>query len=140
MPSTSLNDADKPLRDAYVALRAEFQEQHPGYTLVITCTHRSPEEQFQAFKLGRAERDGKWVVEDASKVVTQLSGQPGHESLHNVKPARALDVAVCVGGKTTWDERAYLPLGALAAKHGLEWGGNWHTLKDYPHLQLPKGA
>jgi len=140
MPSTSLQDAAKELRDAFIALRAEYQEQNPGHTLVVTCTHRSPEEQMIAFQKGRAERDGKWVVEDATKVVTQLSGLPGHESLHNVKPARALDVAVCIGGKTTWDDRHYAALGPLATKHGLEWGGNWHTLKDYPHLQLPKEA
>lgn len=140
MPSTSLQDVEKELRDKYLALRAEFQEQREGRTLVVTCTKRSPEEQMAAYKQGRALRDGKWVVEDPSKVVTQLSGEPGRQSLHNLTPARALDMAVCVGGKVTWDDREYLPIGPLAEKHGLEWGGNWHTMKDYPHLQLTSRA
>lgn len=138
MPSTSLQDVDKALRDAYLALRAEFQAQHDGRTLVVTCARRTPEEQMAAYRQGRALRDGRWVVEDASRVVTQLSGEPGQQSFHNLTPSRAIDVVVCIGGKPTWDYREYLPLGALAAKHGLEWGGNWTHLKDYPHLQLPK--
>ncbi len=137
MPSRSLQDADPKLRNAFITLSKEFEVVAPGRSLVITCTHRSPEEQWALFREGR-NADGR--VEDTTKVVTQLSGKPGHESLHNLKPARALDVAVCIGGKTTWDFREYLPLGALATKHGLEWGGNWHTLKDYPHLQLPQEA
>ncbi len=137
MPSTSLQDVVKELRDAYLALRAEYQEQNPGRSLAVTCTYRSPEEQMEAFRQGRGQdADGVWRVQDMSKVVTQLSGEPGHESLHNLKPCRAIDVAVCIGGKITWDIREYAPLGALAAKHGIEWGGNWTHLKDYPHLQL----
>jgi peptidoglycan L-alanyl-D-glutamate endopeptidase CwlK len=138
MPSTSLQDVEKSLRDKYLALRTEYQDQNPARTLVVTCTKRSREEQFEAYKLGRGLEDGKWRIQDASKVVTYLSGRPGDESLHNLDLARALDVAVCIGGKVTWDVREYLPLGALAAKHGLEWGGNWQHLKDYPHLQLSK--
>lgn len=138
MPSTSLQDADKQLRDAFIALRTEYQEQNPARTLVVTCTYRSPEEQLAAYSQGRALRDGVWVVEDITKVVTQLSGLPGHASNHNVKPSRAIDVAVCIGGKTTWDDREYFPLGPLAVKHGLVWGGSWPHFKDNPHLELPK--
>lgn len=28
-------------------------------------------------------------------------------------------------------------VGALAAKYGLHWGGNWHTRKDYMHFSVP---
>lgn len=138
MPSTSLQDADKKLRDTYLALRAEYQEQNPGRSLVVTCSYRSPEEQMEAYKQGRGLEDGAWRVQDPARVVTQLSGLPGHESNHNLKPSRAVDVAVCIGGKVTWEPRDYAALGPLAAKHGLVWGGNWIHLKDYPHLELPK--
>lgn len=139
MPSTSLQDADKKLRDAYLALSQEFRAAAPGRSLVITCTYRSPDEQWKLFTEGRGQDgDGNWVVQDSSKVVTQLSGRNGHVSNHNCQPARAVDVAVVIGGKVTWDPREYQPLGGLAAKHGLVWGGDWHTLKDYPHLELPK--
>jgi peptidoglycan L-alanyl-D-glutamate endopeptidase CwlK len=138
MPSTSLQDADKELRDAYLALRTEYQAANPARSLVVTCSYRSPEEQMAAYQQGRGLEDGKWRVQDISKVVTQLSGKPGSESNHNLKPCRAIDVAVCIGGKATWDIKEYAPLGPLAAKHGLVWGGNWTTLKDFPHLELPK--
>lgn len=135
MPSTSMQDVTKELRDAYLALAADFKQENPGRNLVVTCTYRSTDEQLVAYAHGRAKRDGKWIVEDSSKIITQLSGEPGHESFHNRKPSEALDVAVAVGGKVIWDEKAYYPLGALAQKHGLEWGGNWPHFKDYPHLQ-----
>ena len=77
------------------------------------------------------------MIEDPSKIVTQLSGEPGHRSYHNYEPAQALDVAVTIGGKGTWNDKEYLALGPLAQKHGLEWGGSWPHFKDYPHLQLP---
>lgn len=32
--------------------------------------------------------------------------------------------------RTWWDR-----LGAIAEAHGLDWGGRWPTLRDYPHVQ-----
>jgi hypothetical protein len=138
MPSTSLTDADKKLVNRYLDLAAQFKKLYAPKHLLVTCTHRSPEEQMEAFKQGRGFHDDKWVVEDYTKTITDLSGEPGHESLHNLTPCRALDVAVCVAGKVTWDYREYLPIGPLAEKSGLEWGGNWVHRKDFPHLQLPQ--
>jgi peptidoglycan L-alanyl-D-glutamate endopeptidase CwlK len=138
MPSRSLQDAEPKLRNAIIPLMKEFEVVAPGRSLVITCTYRSPEEQLALYAEGRGFHKGVYIVEDNTKVVTQLSGQPGHMSLHNLKPCRAVDVAVVIGGKVTWNPREYLPLGDLAVKHGLEWGGNWPHLKDYPHLQLPQ--
>lgn len=137
MSSRSLQDADKQLREAVIPLMKEFEVVAPGRSLVITCTYRSPEEQWALYREGRNESG---QIEDNSRVVTQLSGKPGHQSLHNLKPCRAVDVAVVIGGKVTWNPREYLPLSDLAVKHGLEWGGNWPHLKDYPHLQLPSPA
>ncbi len=140
MPSRSLQDADKRLREAVVAVINDFPQAAPGRSLVITCTYRSPEEQLELYREGRALVDGRWEVQDGTRIVTQLSGAPGHQSNHNLKPARAVDVAVTVGGKITWDFREYLPLGPLAVKHGLVWGGDWPHLKDFPHLELPQEA
>lgn len=138
MPSVSLSDADKTLVTRYAELASVFKTQNPLRHLIVTCTHRTPEEQFQLYQHGRAERNGVWVLEDASKWLTDKSGKPGDQSLHNLTPARAIDVAVCIGGKVTWDYREYLPLGPLAARFNLEWGGNWLHRQDYPHLQLPQ--
>jgi peptidoglycan L-alanyl-D-glutamate endopeptidase CwlK len=61
-------------------------------------------------------------------------------SNHNYLPARAVDVAVVVNGKVSWDPDDYMPLGPLAERYGLVWGGNWKTLRDYPHLELPDAS
>ncbi len=45
--------------------------------------------------------------------------------------------------KWTWNYEKYAyiyqMIGVIGVyKHGLEWGGNWNTFKDYPHFQLPR--
>ena len=32
---------------------------------------------------------------------------------------------------------AYKRLGEIAKSLGLEWGGDWKSLKDYPHVEMP---
>ena len=129
VPSRLLSAADPRLQEAYTCLRMDF-ERETGHELILTCVYRSPEEQATLYAQGRTK---------PGPIVTQLSGEPGHRSNHNLSPARAVDVAVIVGGKVSWDAVQYAPLGPLAERHGLVWGGNWKTLRDYPHLELPNG-
>jgi peptidoglycan L-alanyl-D-glutamate endopeptidase CwlK len=55
----------------------------------------------------------------------------------------AVDLAVKVGGKVRWDWPLYSALAkdmkaaAAKVKIPMEWGGDWRTLKDGPHYQLP---
>ncbi len=55
----------------------------------------------------------------------------------------AVDLAAKVGGQVRWDWPLYARLaGAMKAAAAerlvpLEWGGDWPTLKDGPHFQLP---
>ena len=57
--------------------------------------------------------------------------------------ACAVDVVARPGGKVDWTPRLYQGIASavLAAGHTLdipvEWGGNWTTLKDFGHFQLP---
>lgn len=56
---------------------------------------------------------------------------------------RAVDIVVLDSeNKPTWKEKYlyyYLMIGALGVyKYGLRWGGNWRTIKDYPHFYLDK--
>ena len=37
----------------------------------------------------------------------------------------------------TWDRNYYELLGILAVKYQLIWGGDWRSIDDYPHLELP---
>ena len=55
----------------------------------------------------------------------------------------AVDLAVMLNGELTWEWKHYAKLGGImkqAAKDvgvKIEWGGDWRTLKDGPHFQLP---
>ena len=137
MPSIKLMDCDPELVAKWGEVLADY---HPdGRALILTCSYRSPEEQWALFKVGRYQlQDGSWAVDSdaGTSIVTQLDGIV-HKSKHNLHPARALDFAVTVGGKVSWDIREYAPVGALAKQHGLVWGGDWKTLKDAPHVELP---
>ncbi len=44
------------------------------------------------------------------------------------------------GSKSTWVVNAqWRRVGAIAKDMGFEWGGDWKSFKDYPHLQFNKG-
>ena len=126
MPSTRLSDCDPSLQLAYACLLAEFREQ-TGHDLLLTCTYRSPEEQAELYTHGRSA---------PGPIVTQLDGTT-HKSKHNSKLSRAVDVAVVIAGKVSWDSSQYTPLVELAQKYGLVSGGSWPHFKDWPHLELP---
>jgi peptidoglycan L-alanyl-D-glutamate endopeptidase CwlK len=60
----------------------------------------------------------------------------------------ALDIAVVRNGKVTWDGKVdvdgdkvwdYAELGPIGESCGLEWGGRWTTMVDYPHYQVSFG-
>lgn len=138
MPSTKLADCKIKLAERFFALRDEYHRDHAPNLLIVTCTHRSAEEQQKLFQVGRVFRGGQWVIDadPTTQIVTQIDGVT-KKSRHNAVPAEALDVAVVVGGKVSWDPAQYAPLGPLAAKHGLVWGGDWPHFKDRPHLELP---
>ncbi len=139
MPSTRLTDCVARLADAWCDIREAFERDHPDRALLITATYREPEEQFRLYQIGRRKLpDGSWAVDEDPKtaIVTQLDGYL-KRSKHNSRPAAALDFAVVVGGKVSWDRREYEPVGALARAAGLVWGGDWKTIPDAPHVELP---
>jgi peptidoglycan L-alanyl-D-glutamate endopeptidase CwlK len=55
----------------------------------------------------------------------------------------AVDLGAYVGGSVRWDWPLYhriadaMKAAALVEKVPLEWGGDWKSLKDGPHYQLP---
>ena len=125
MPSRSLSDADPRLVEKFDLLNEDFVREHPGQTLKITCTYRSMAEQLQAYETGHSQ------LKKGNHNVTDASGHPA---------SRAIDVAVIVDGKLTWDSKYYEPLVELASRHGLVSGGSWPRFKDWPHIELPKAA
>lgn len=128
MATVDIKDAHKYVQDRWPKIEVGYRIANPGMSLILTCVYRTPEEQAKLYAMGRTM---------PGKIVTNVDGTT-KKSNHNYKPSRAIDVAVLVAGKVSWDVKNYLPLGALAKAHGLVWGGDWKTFKDYPHLELPK--
>ena len=113
----------------------------------ITDGHRSPQRQFELYKRGRVLIDGKWVITDKSKVVTNIDGIR-KKSNHNYSPARAFDIQILVDGVGTWEAKYYRYVAdhimGVANRLFLEgkisneisWGGDWHSISDKPHFEL----
>lgn len=141
--SRDLAHAHPELRRRYLALKADF-EATTGRQLHETCTYRSPKIQQALYKKGRRGIAGERKVTNVDGVTTK--------GRHNVYPSQAIDTCVDVdpgpGKAVVWDLAAYAPLGPLARKHGLRWGGDWdgdgssadERFIDAPHLELPAGA
>lgn len=139
MATKDINDAVKEIRDQWDEIKNEYFKRMPGKYLVISCVYRSPAEQLDLFKKGRTlGSDGKWYVQDKAKIVTNVDGST-ILGAHNYKPARAIDVAVVDNetGKYLWEEKYYFPLVQIAKGFGLESGGAWKSIKDWPHIQVP---
>lgn len=139
MPSRDINDACKAIREKWEEIQHEFFKRTPGKYLVLTAVHREPAEQFELYKKGRTKLPtGVWTITDKSHVVTNVDGY-SNKGAHNYYPSRAIDVAVVDNqtGKTLWEEVHYQPLLEIAQSVGLECGGSWKSLKDWPHLQVP---
>ncbi|WP_228076640.1 M15 family metallopeptidase [Novilysobacter ciconiae] len=105
-----------------LAIYRVMREVH-GYEMVLVEGYRSPERQASlAAKGGAVTRAG--------------AGQSCHQY------GLAVDSALYRDGRLQWDmedpwtRRGYFLYGELAVEAGLEWGGNWRSIKDYVHLEL----
>lgn len=139
MASKNIEDAVKEIRDKWDEIKNEYFKRMPGKYLVLSCVYRTPEEQLALFKKGRIlGSDGKWSIQDKAKIVTNVDGYK-ILGAHNYKPARAIDVAVVDNqtGKYLWEEKHYFPLLQIAKGVGLESGGGWKSINDWPHIQVP---
>ena len=144
MASRNITDCIQELQNAWPKLKAEFEHMFPGWKMILTATYRTPEEQFKIFQDGRTFNHdlGQWIVHDQAQVKTMRDGIK-RLSLHNDFPAKAFDVALInPAGAAVWtspvkpfpEQWAALP--GLAPLFGLENGGSWSRLHDWPHFQL----
>lgn len=105
----------------------------------ITCkmisAHRTPADQFELFKKGRAFKDGKLVVTNKKEIVTDKDGFI-KKSRHNYLPCTAIDIGLFdAQNKYIPETPAYQFVSEGKSLH-FEWGGDWKTLIDQPHLQI----
>jgi hypothetical protein len=113
---TSLDGLAPKFRAALEAMLAEFPEAIVGETV------RTPARQEYLHGFGREYDDGRGKVTAASSALFSWHGY-----------GLAADIwkkGVLYQATPTW----FTAMGAVAKKHGLDWGGDW-TVRDLPHVQ-----
>lgn len=93
-----------------------------GITIKIISGLRTYDEQNALFAQGRTL---------PGAIVTNAKGG---QSNHNF--GIAFDIGIFEGGQYRGESPKYKVVGALGVELGLEWGGNWKTIRDEPHFQL----
>lgn len=73
----------------------------------------------------------------------KVTNAKGGQSNHNF--GIAFDIGIFKGktyytGKNSTETKAYVELSKLIKPVGLEWGGDWKSIIDTPHYQLPTGG
>lgn len=101
-----------------------------GIDLLVTSTYRDKDCQAALYAQGRT---------SPGKIVTNArAGQ----SMHNWRVA--FDIVPLRNGKPVWstsgaDHSLWETVGHIGQSVGLEWGGNWKSLPDFPHFQATGG-
>ncbi|MHB9038996.1 MAG: M15 family metallopeptidase [Armatimonadota bacterium] len=95
-----------------------------GIRVKMTCGYRSIGEQNSLYAQGRTK---------PGKIVTRARGG---SSWHNY--GLAADYAFVINGKVTWNG-PWPTFGKIARECGLEWGGDFKSILDRPHVQLTGG-
>lgn len=97
-----------------------------GLKIKIGETFRTKEEQDDLYAQGRTK---------PGNVVTNAPGS-SYSSYHQW--GTAFDIYRADGKGAYYDSDGFFSkAGAIGVKLGLEWGGNWHSIVDKPHFQLP---
>lgn len=120
--SRSVEDLSPEMRVLCKAFIAECKRIH-DIDVIITSTYRDAESQNALYAQGRT---------TPGKKVTNVKGW---DSYHQWKIA--FDFAPLKFGKIDWnDTELFTKCGEIAESLGMEWGGRFKTLKDYPHVQM----
>lgn len=95
-----------------------FRSTHPDAH--VSCGYRGEAEQEQAFK-------------------DHFSHAHFGQSAHNTEPARAVDMfRITQAGGATFEAPWYREVMAPVVRaSGLVWGGDWKSIKDMPHVEMP---
>lgn len=112
--------------DAIQAYNEAVKKTPVGVHPVIVQTLRTFEEQDLLYQKGRT-RPGP-------KVTNAKAGT----SYHNY--GLAIDFCLELNGKLVWSvNKDWMTVVNIFKAHGFEWGGDWKSFKDYPHLEKTFG-
>lgn len=105
-----------------------------GYHMVVTAGWRSAEEQAALYARGRTQPGA--IVTNADGTLKKSNHQAKSDGF-----GHAVDLAFVVDGQPSWDESLPWRLyGEMAKSQGLTWGGDWKSIVDKPHIELPDGT
>lgn len=96
-----------------------------GINLRVTSAYRNFNEQNELYAKGRTK---------PGKIVTNAKGG---ESKHNY--GVAFDVVIMDNGQPVWNynDPRWNEIGDLGKKFGFVWGGDFKSIKDKPHFEMP---
>lgn len=83
-----------------------------------------------------AEQDALYA-QGRTKPGQKVTNARGGQSMHNY--GLAVDLAPVIDGKVSWNERHFRAYREWSKNVGLEWGGNWKSFVDLPHVQDTEG-
>lgn len=96
-----------------------------GLVIKISSTYRDNEKQNALYAQGRTTK---------GDIVTNAKGG---QSIHNYR--LAFDVFQDINGKAYWTASVLTTVGTIWKEMGGEWGGDWKSFKDTPHMQFTNG-
>jgi hypothetical protein len=121
------------LEDILDAIQAKLPE---GYTCKMISAQRTPEDQFKLFKKGRAFQNGNLGYcrpqqsgNAQGRLLQPLAAQLPAVYRHRYRHFPQQRVPKQTGP---------LPGCGRSEKLGLDWGGDWTSFRDTPHLEIPK--
>jgi len=109
------------------------------YFCRIIYTYRSPEEQAEIYARGRT----KLFDAQGNRLGIVTKAKPGL-SWHQW--SLALDFCLVNKNSVSWDitrdydkdgKADWIEVADIFKRNGYEWGGDWKSFKDYPHIQSP---
>lgn len=123
-----LDDADGDDLESRLS-RVERRMREAGYPIRRVSQNRTTDEQAALYAQGRTA---------PGSIVTNADGKT---KLSEHQRGNAVDYAFEVNGGPSWAEtHPWDLLGQTAREEGLEWGGDFKSLTDRPHLQMPRAA
>jgi len=113
--------------------RSRLAGVHPKLQAVVSLAIQMTEIDFAVLEGVRTIERQKELVKAGASQTMRSRHLTGH----------AVDLGAIVGGQVRWDWPLYdkisIAMKAAAKELGvpIEWGGDWKSLKDGPHYQLP---
>ncbi len=98
-----------------------------GIYVLFSDGYRSHAEQNALYAQGRTK---------PGNIVTNAKGG---QSLHNYGLALDMFITNKEGTTATWPTNKLREVAQIAKSLGFEWGGDWTSFKDYPHIQMTGG-